>query len=76
VRSDRGVLDAAARKTFLKCQVFDWSAVSPAVFGSMFQMVMEEEKGKRRKIGAHCTSEKNILKCLRPVLIDPLRVGK
>ncbi len=72
-RFDPPAFDAAARKTLLKCLAFDWSAVSPAIFGSMFQMVMEEEKGKRRKIGAHYTSEKNILKCLRPVLIDPLR---
>jgi hypothetical protein len=72
-RFDPPAFDAAARKTLLKCLAFDWSSVSPAIFGSMFQMVMEEEKGKRRKIGAHYTSEKNILKCLRPVLIDPLR---
>ena len=73
-RFDPPAFDAAARKTLLKCLAFNWSAVSPAIFGSMFQMVMEEERGKRRKIGAHYTSEKNILKCLRSVLIDPLRV--
>ena len=72
-RFDPPAFDAAVRKTLLKCLAFNWSAVSPAIFGSMFQMVMEEEKGKRRKIGAHYTSEKNILKCLRTALIDPLR---
>ncbi|CAN5818407.1 class I SAM-dependent DNA methyltransferase [soil metagenome] len=72
-RYDPPAFDKAARHRLLQCLAFDWSAVSPAIFGSMFQMVMEEEKGKRRKIGAHYTSEKNILKCLRPVLIDPLR---
>lgn len=72
-RFDPPAFDKAARTKLLQCLAFDWSAVSPAIFGSMFQMVMEEEQGKRRKIGAHYTSEKNILKCLRPVLIDPLR---
>lgn len=72
-RFDPPAFDKAARHTLLKCLAFDWSAVSPAIFGSMFQMVMEEEQGKRREFGAHYTSEKNILKCLRPVLIDPLR---
>ncbi len=72
-RFDPPAFDKAARHTLLKCLAFDWSAVSPAIFGSMFQMVMEEEQGKRRKIGAHYTSEKNILKCIGPLLIDPLR---
>lgn len=72
-RFDPPAFDKAARHTLLKCLAFDWSTVSPAIFGSMFQMVMEEEQGKRRKIGAHYTSEKNILKCIGPILIDPLR---
>lgn len=72
-RFDPPAFDGAARTLLIKCLNFNWSAVSPAIFGSMFQMVMEEEKGKRRKIGAHYTSEKNILKCVRPALIDPLR---
>jgi len=65
--------DRKARSLLLDCLGFDWSAVSPAVFGAMFQGVMDEEHGKRRKIGAHYTSEKNILKAIGPLLIDPLR---
>ena len=62
-----------ARELLLKCAAFDWSAVSPAIFGALFQSVMDEEAGKRRKIGAHYTSEKNILKVLEPSLLEPLR---
>ncbi len=72
-RFDPPAFDASARKTLLKCCSFDWSAVSPAIFGAMFQGVMEEQEGKRRGIGAHYTSEKNILKALRPLLLDQLR---
>ena len=72
-RFDSPAFDAAARKTLLTCLAFNWSAVSPAIFGAMFQRVMEEDAGKRRQIGAHYTSEKNILKALRPLLIDDLR---
>jgi hypothetical protein len=72
-RFDPPAFDKSARKTLLKCCAFNWSAVSPAIFGAMFQKVMDEDKGKRRSIGAHYTSEKNILKALGPLLIDGLR---
>lgn len=52
------------------CQ-FDWSAISPAIFGSLFQSVMNAEE--RRNQGAHYTSEKNILKVIEPLFMDALR---
>jgi hypothetical protein len=58
------------RKTLLECGAFDWSTVSPAIFGSMFQSVMDAEA--RRNLGAHYTSEKNILKLLRGLFLDDL----
>ncbi|MBI4566979.1 MAG: class I SAM-dependent DNA methyltransferase [Planctomycetes bacterium] len=72
-RFDPPAFDAAARRRLLKCCAFDWSGVSPAIFGSMFQMVMDEDSGRRRSLGAHYTSEKNILKALDPLLLDGLR---
>lgn len=61
------------RKVLLDCCSFDWSKVSPAIFGSLFQTVMDKEsKGKRREIGAHYTSETNILKVARPLFLDGL----
>jgi len=49
---------------------FDWSRISPALFGSLFQGVMEPKE--RRQIGAHYTSERDILKVIRPLFIDQL----
>ncbi|MGE3194114.1 MAG: DNA methyltransferase [Microbacteriaceae bacterium] len=48
----------------------DWSGVSPAIFGSMFQGVMDEEA--RHDIGAHYTSEENILRVIKPLFLDGL----
>ena len=48
----------------------DWGKISPAIFGSMFQGVMDTDK--RRNLGAHYTSEKNILKLIKPLFLDEL----
>jgi hypothetical protein len=62
------------RDILLKCAGFDWNGVSPAVFGAMFQTVMDTQaKGRRRDLGAHYTSERNILKLIRPLFLDDLR---
>ncbi|MBX3176263.1 MAG: class I SAM-dependent DNA methyltransferase [Candidatus Hydrogenedentes bacterium] len=50
---------------------FDWSRISPAIFGSLFQGIMD--KKERRQIGAHYTSERDILKVIRPLFLDALR---
>lgn len=63
--------DAKMRSALLDCCSFDWSKVSPAVFGSMFQAVMDP--AQRRNLGAHYTSEKNILKVIRGLFLDDLR---
>lgn len=60
----------AMRDALLKAMELDWSQVSPAIFGSMFQGVMDEKQ--RRNLGAHYTSEKNILKVIKPLFLDEL----
>ena len=50
---------------------FDWAAISPAIFGALFQSVMEP--AERRAQGAHYTTEKNILKVIEPLFLDDLR---
>ncbi|MBF4548317.1 class I SAM-dependent DNA methyltransferase [Corynebacterium afermentans subsp. lipophilum] len=50
---------------------FDWSRISPAIFGSLFQLVKSKEA--RRSDGEHYTSEKNILKVLEPLFLDEFR---
>ncbi|MFO0881933.1 MAG: DNA methyltransferase [Candidatus Saccharimonadales bacterium] len=58
------------RDALLKAMELDWSQVSPAIFGSMFQGVMDEKQ--RRNLGAHYTSEVNILKVIKPLFLDDL----
>lgn len=62
--------DSAMRQSLLDCCSLDWSRISPAIFGSMFQSIMDEEA--RRNLGAHYTSEKNILKLIKPLFLDSL----
>jgi len=62
--------DSAMRKTLLECCALDWSRISPAIFGSLFQSIMN--KDERRNLGAHYTSEKNILKLIKPLFLDEL----
>jgi hypothetical protein len=50
---------------------FDWSRISPAIFGSLFQGIMDSKE--RRQLGAHYTSERDILKVIKPLFLDALR---
>ena len=62
--------DKKMRQALLDCCVIDWSKISPAIFGSMFQSVMNPTE--RRNLGAHYTSETNILKLIKPLFLDEL----
>ena len=59
------------RQRLIDACTFDWSSISPAIFGSLFQSVMD--KDERRAQGAHYTTEKNILKVIEPLFLDALR---
>lgn len=59
------------REELVRACAFDWSGISPAVFGSLFQAVKSPEA--RRELGEHYTSETNILKTLGPLFLDDLR---
>ena len=63
--------DAAMRAALLDACRFDWSKLSPAIFGALFQSVMEP--AERRAKGAHYTTEKNILKVIEPLFMDDFR---
>ncbi len=63
--------DSTMRALLLDASTLDWSRISPAIFGSMFQSVMDAKA--RRNLGAHYTSEKNILKLIGPLLLDELK---
>jgi len=64
--------DSKMRETLLECCYIDWSKISPAIFGSLFQSIMD--KKLRRNLGAHYTSEANILKLIKPLFLDELHV--
>lgn len=59
------------RQRLIDAGHFNWSEISPAIFGSLFQSVMD--KDERRAQGAHYTTEKNILKVIEPLFLDELR---
>ena len=60
----------AARKALLEVCRFNWAAISPAIFGSLFQEVMTP--AERREIGAHYTTEENIMRVIRPLFLEDL----
>jgi hypothetical protein len=62
--------DRTMRETLLDATCLDWSQISPAIFGSLFQSIMD--KGARRDLGGHYTRESNILKAIRPLFLDGL----
>ncbi len=75
--------DSTLREQLIACAKLDWSGISPAIFGAMFQGVLEEHnpegadsnnrKASRRELGAHYTSERNILRVINPLCMDDLR---
>ena len=71
--------DSELRQILLNCTKLDWSDISPAIFGSMFQAILEKNDGSenrkdtRRELGAHYTSERNILKVIQPLFLNALR---
>ncbi|MFC7462308.1 class I SAM-dependent DNA methyltransferase [Hydrogenophaga defluvii] len=93
-RSGIPAIDSTLRALLLECVRLDWSKISPAIFGAMFQGVLEQnaddqdeasgesesasqkkkQRGaKRRELGAHYTSERNILRAINPLFMDSLR---
>jgi hypothetical protein len=61
---------APMREALLDACALDWSAISPAIFGSLFQSIMDAKA--RRNLGAHYTSEENIQKLIGPLFLDDL----
>lgn len=53
------------------CQEFDWSGVSPTVFGSIFEGALSHDH--RRANGQHFTSPENIHKVIDPLFLDGLK---
>jgi hypothetical protein len=62
--------DSKMREALLDLCALDWSIISPAIFGRLFQSIMDADA--RRNLGAHYTSEENILKLIKPLFLDAL----
>lgn len=62
--------DAEMRAKLIEACSFNWSSISPAIFGSLFQAV--KDKAARRELGEHYTTETNILKTIGPLFLDEL----
>ena len=62
--------DRAFYLLLLTCHETPWRKISPAIFGAMFQEIMNQQK--RREWGTYYTSEENILKLVRPLILDEL----
>ncbi len=52
------------------CAPFDWSEISPTIFGAVFESTLNPET--RRKGGMHYTSIENIHKVIDPLFMDDL----
>jgi hypothetical protein len=69
-RLPTAAFNSKMRQILLDCCKLDWGKISPAIFGSLFQSVMNADE--RRNLGAHYTSEKNIMKLIKPLFLDEL----
>jgi hypothetical protein len=56
------------RTALVAATQYDWSTISPAIFGSLFQSVRDAET--RREMGEHYTSETNILRCINDLFLN------
>jgi hypothetical protein len=65
--------DSAMRDGLLDACRLDWGRISPAIFGALFQAIMATDPKARRNLGAHYTSEENILKVIEPLFLNELR---
>ncbi len=62
--------DHGLRDLLIQAGDYDWSKVSPVIFGTMCQTVMDRDA--RARLGVHYTIEENILKVIRPLFLDEL----
>ena len=59
------------KDTLIESARFDWSKISPTIFGAVFESTLNPET--RRKGGMHYTSIENIHRVIDPLFLDDLR---
>ncbi|MBD5153458.1 MAG: class I SAM-dependent DNA methyltransferase [Oscillibacter sp.] len=67
-RLDENIVDLILRRA---SEDFDWSAISPTIFGAVFESTLNPET--RRSGGMHYTSIENIHKLIDPLFLDGLK---
>lgn len=67
-RLDANIVDLILQKA---SEEFDWSAISPTIFGAVFESTLNPET--RRSGGMHYTSIENIHKVIDPLFLDDLK---
>lgn len=61
----------AIKRTLIESSNFDWSKISPTIFGAVFESTLNPET--RRSGGMHYTSIENIHKVIDPLFLDDLK---
>ena len=62
---------AKQHRALIDCGNFDWRNISPEIFGTLFQSVMDAQE--RREAGAHYTEATNIDKVINGLFLENLR---
>jgi hypothetical protein len=65
------LMDSQSLAVLAEVSGLDWAAIEPAIFGTLFQRGLDPSE--RVQLGAHFTSEEDILLVVEPVLMAPLR---
>ncbi len=65
------LMDSQSLAVLAEVSRLDWAAIEPAIFGTLFQRGLDPDE--RAQLGAHFTSEEDILLVVEPVLMAPLR---
>ncbi len=83
-KTQRFIFNAQMRSALIDCCELDWGEISPDIFGTLFQNIMESADGDkekkhgkksqhRRDFGAHYTSERNIRRAIEPLFLNELK---
>lgn len=83
-KTQRFIFNSTMRTALIDCCELDWGEISPDIFGTLFQNIMEsadnqkdKKSGKksqhRRDFGAHYTSERNIRRAIEPIFLNDLK---
>jgi len=65
-------LDADQLDLLINAAEADWSAVEPAIFGTLLERALDERE--RARLGAHYTPRAYVERLVLPTIIEPLRV--